>query len=125
MGRANGPRNSVYVTCIRVSKPTPYAVAIPIASLQSVTYIKDRIGERGVPLSGMLSWIKIDQYGMKRKVIAQSSNQYASIIAYLTWYGIFKTVITSRVSGRGNIFGSVCLSVCLSVCALYAEPLDL
>ena len=37
------------------------------------------------------------------------------------------SIITSRVSARGNIFGSVCVCVCvrLSVCALQAEPLIL
>ncbi len=37
--------------------------------------------------------------------------------------------ITSRVSGRGNIFSSVCVCACVSVCTslsvLQAEPLDL
>ena len=29
---------------------------------------------------------------------------------------LFFSLVTSRVSGRGNIFGSICLCVCLSVC---------
>ncbi len=38
-------------------------------------------------------------------------------------------IITSRVSGRGNVLGHVCPSVrpcvCVSVCALVTEPLGL